>query len=437
MALSQPVVQSGAQPSLDFLSTFGNAHLQFDHRYRYSTYTTVYPDNLATNNARFSFDTSFGPSTMDLQKIVMITKLSLTKADGSKLDQNTKAAPCSNLASNLWKSLRMYVNNVNIVSIENYPVYCMMQALTESTQMDIDSHLRTALYVPDSVGHYDECSDQNLGYLERRSEFGVQVGSDFIWDDEEHCFISLLRTPLCPINYLPHPSSVKLDLARSPDSYVLMAENDDVDIKVNITHMELRVLTHILQDSLFLRIEDKLAKESLKYYFSDVNCSIFSIGTGQSEHIIENLSVGVIPTHMYLLIQEASVGLGQLSRNSMRFPRIFQKPDDPTSACALTSCRVTLGDVDVDGLYCPSADAKFSLNYFKFFLLNKMLTGGMNIPPALSRQQYAVDQHFQYYDFTASHLVFYEIMHYSYIINNVVPPFGQVRNILIAFFNRL
>ena len=59
---------------------------------------------------------------------------------------------------------------------------------------------------------------------------------------------------------------------------------------------------------------------------------------------------------------------------------------------------MTVGNSTVDGLFIDQPDAKFSVNYYKFFMLNDMLCGGNTLPPDWDPERFVRDQHLYFFD---------------------------------------
>ena len=45
---------------------------------------------------------------------------------------------------------------------------------------------------------------------------------------------------------------------------------------------------------------------------------------------------------------------------------------------SLQSIQLTVANQDVDGLHLAESDAKYTLNYLKYFILNDMMEGGVS-----------------------------------------------------------
>ena len=102
-------------------------------------------------------------------------------------------------------------------------------------------------------------------------------------------------------------------------------------------------------------------KESLRYYFQRPQIDLYSIGKGDKGKIIANLGVGSVPSAVYILVQETSVFDGDLHRNSVRYPRIFDSVPNETPA-AISSCRLEVGQQSIGKPVHLAARLKFIKN---------------------------------------------------------------------------
>ena len=90
------------------------------------------------------------------------------------------------------------------------------------------------------------------------------------------------------------------------------------------------------------------------------------------------LGVGRIPTSIYFFVQETARYEGSLTKSSLRMPRVFTKSG--SEPCGIKSVQLTIANQDSDGLFEPEPDQLFSLNYFKYYVMQDMLDGGAALP---------------------------------------------------------
>ena len=294
------------------------------------------------------------------------------------------------------------------MSMPNYAVYQAVRSMFESSAADKKSHMTKALYFDDSETHYDECTDRNAGYLSRRAPFGsVAADGTFIWNDNEVTLCGILNTTLPNINYQPYPCEIKIDMEKNNDWYCLQAKPMDdpdkhLDVKLNIKSVTMHVLTYSLTESVFLKIVEKMNKESLRYYMNDCQVAIYTVAKGVEHHIIESLSTGRIPKQIIFVCQTSDRYHGCLEKNSLRFPKYYASNNPSEQPATLLSVKLTVGHTEVDGLWVEKPSSDYAINYYKYFMLNDMLAGGHNLPSDLSPTRFNSDFHPHFFDLGVS-----------------------------------
>ena len=413
MALSNVVLDSNAQPKSNFLDSLGTISPPFDLRFKASSFVCHYPENTSSANYRFTLNNAFGSVVQDISRAVLVVKLNMTKKDGkSKIDDNVIAAPCNNIMGNLFKQVKYYINNKNILNLEHYPVYSFFKQLSESTEFDRNTHLIKRLWIKDEDEKYAQYLT-NDGFVARREFFGTQDDptesqktanqpGDFKWHDEDMTFCTVMDNPLPPITFMPTPNEVKIDLLRADDKFVLMAKEKDADVKINIKSVLLYVPTYTLNDELFIKAQEMLNTSSIRYYFSDVNTSIYTIGTGVDEYYIETMNVGQLPSQIYIMCQPSATYHGDITANSCKFSRLFYNSAGAGDPACWTDCTLSIGGMDVDGLSQSDPDAGFSVQYYKYFMLNDMLSSGSKLPANITPKAFVDDTFFFYFNLQTS-----------------------------------
>ena len=152
----------------------------------------------------------------------------------------------------------------------------------------------------------------------------------------------------------------------------------------------------ILNDKLFLEIEKRLTKEPIRQIYNKTEVCIQSVPKGGQTAILESLSVGRVPSRLYLLCQESDRLHGSFKLNSLKFPRQINS-DDPF---ILKECTVTLGPQVIEGLNCDTTKNSFKDHYFRLFnILNQ--DHGKNAC-SLTFKEFVDNYTLLIYDFTSS-----------------------------------
>ena len=88
--------------------------IKLSSRYKYSQYSTHFPEASTGNHYRFTFATPYGNICQDLKRMVLLATVSLQKKNGDPVDNAAFVAPECNLLYNLFSSLRVYINNTEV-----------------------------------------------------------------------------------------------------------------------------------------------------------------------------------------------------------------------------------------------------------------------------------------------------------------------------------
>ena len=98
----------------------------------------------------------------------------------------------------------MYINNTQVVNISNYPIFAYVNTKLSATDLDKKTHLKMQNWIEDTPNHFDEMTDNNKGWTQRRARFGATVGSgaNAKWKTtlEAQQFTGILHHPLPDIN---------------------------------------------------------------------------------------------------------------------------------------------------------------------------------------------------------------------------------------------
>ena len=106
-----------------------------------------------------------------------------------------------------------------------------------------------------------------------------------------------------------------LDFELAKPDYVFQSASltaPDNDVNFSIDDMRLLVPCSTLNDKLYLDIEARLAKEPIRHIFNKTEVCIQSSPKGAKTCILDSLSVGRIPSRLYLLIQVSASVLCRL-----------------------------------------------------------------------------------------------------------------------------
>ena len=124
-----------------------------------------------------------------------------------------------------------------------------------------------------------------LGWVARRNQFGGMVRNEekqvdeFVYNTNNHTYVGLLKTNLPEMSWLPNPCNLKIDIEKNSSDFCLHSASE-VDAKIVLENIELRILTYTLADPLYKTLMEKISTEPLKYDYHRADLDIYSIPTG-------------------------------------------------------------------------------------------------------------------------------------------------------------
>jgi len=145
-------------------------------------------------------------------------------------------------------------------------------------------------------------------------------------------------------------------------------------------------------------LQEKLNESALKYFYDDARITTYSITKGESCHIIDSLATGVIPSEIFVAVVESNRHFGNFKTNCMRFPLILRDEKGQGTGTSVTSCKLFCGGTEVDGLSEEPSDGEYSMDFYKFYILQRMLTGQDHLSADIDPQRYKTDTKFHYWN---------------------------------------
>ena len=413
------VVSSDAKPALDYLSAAFrppayDARLS-DTKYQYFFPITGVKD---TNCLRFSIPHQHGKFVPNIEKMVLALDVKVTnRSRTSTPPVGIESGPCNNFVNSLFKSLRIFYNTEPVVKLEWFQVYNYVRLLLNADDNDLNTWAETRCFYKE--GQMEELDNINTaGWNARRNCFGAvvkgppkiknQSGAEvvnpnlnkFMYSERSNFFVTLLEHYL-PSQPLLKNVDVSVELELNKPEAVFHSKDlsaDNVDINFDFDRVRLFVPKVKLNDKLFLSLNDRLAKEAMRQFFTSTRINTHTISAGNKTATIDNVATGFMPSRMYLMVVETDRHT-DFTKNSLKFPRLYNSKN-PGEAFYLQDVKVTLdGDV-VEGLACDKSVHSFRDEYFRLCHLTNQDIGknGFSVTYRDFQHHFCV----LVYDFTAS-----------------------------------
>ena len=387
------LVPTEAKPALNLLDQAFKKP-QFDVRLSDTKYNYYFPCSGTKNTTclRWVIPHKRGPFVQDVSQLILAPEITITNRDKTSTPgMDVRSGPCNNFIFSIFAALRISYNNVCVCKIDHYPIFNYVRMMTHLDNNDFATWCSTRLFHKEGANE-DLDSINTAGWTWRRNQFGALIKgpatvadddggqvpnpnlNKFVWNPKANFFIGTLDHYLPPPPYLSQVD-IHIELELSKPSYVFQSVDDTAthtDINFDFERCRLFMPELKLNNKLFLQIEDRLAREAIKQFFVATEVSTHSISTGSQNVTFDGIATGSNPQRLILLIQEQSRFNGQFSKNSLKFPRILNKPDAPF---ILNEVKVTLNGEDVEGLACDRSQRSFRDQYFRMFYLTRQNLG--------------------------------------------------------------
>ena len=255
-----------------------------------------------------------GGKVLDYSKTIVALNVRCTNKDRTDIPPaDCAAAPAQNFTSSIFRSLNFKLNDTTVCHISNFGVYSMLSYLLNTNNNDVATWMYNLLWEKDTSPDWDDTTS-NSGWVNRRNHFGAMVpgGSNdtdyagkFKFSKDAEFYMSELKTYLPPFHFLPHCSAVfDFELAK-PDYCFQSKDNTSANKDINYVIEDMRLLIPCVQlnDKLYLDIEKRLNSEPIRQIFNKTEICLQALPQGGQTCILDSLSVGRIPSRLYLLCQ--------------------------------------------------------------------------------------------------------------------------------------
>ena len=192
---------------------------------------------------------------------------------------------------------------------------------------------------------------------------------------------------------------IELDLNRP--AYCFQSKDDsEEETNINFDFEKCRLFMPIakLNDKLFVKIEERLAKEAMRQFYTATQIDTYSISTGSKKANFDCIATGFNCSRLFCLLQETDRLQGKFSLNSLKFPRVFNHHNN--QAFMLEDIKVTLAGNEIEGLAMDRSIKTFRDQYYRLMELTRQNTGKNSC--AITYRDFQHHALFLVYDLTAS-----------------------------------
>ena len=150
----------------------------------------------------------------------------IVKKDGSLISEDVDYSVVNLFPHAIFSQIDLEIDGANLSSHDNlYPYKAYLETLLSYGNDAKLSQLTTSHFVKDSAGAFENGSNGNHGYIERRKE----VAGSRIFDFCINPHIDFLHTS----RVLPSDIPIKIKLTRSNDAFSILSLNEDLTVKIH------------------------------------------------------------------------------------------------------------------------------------------------------------------------------------------------------------
>jgi hypothetical protein len=279
----------------------------------YSMYSEFQPlVNVRDSSSKIEFKIpGNGNHYLDLNDNFLYILVKVVAKDGSDLADDAKVGVTNLFMHALFSQLDVYFNS-QLVSTSNnvYPYRAYIETLLSYGSDYKSSQGTCALFYTDTGD--GGATTGNTGYTKRKS---------FIHKSKTLELMDKLRFNLATQHrYILNDVTVNINLTRSPDSFSLFTESSTDEAVVKIMSASLFVRKQILYPSLILSHQKLLEKGQVaRYPHKKTEVKYFTIATGSSGAVEENLFANSIPSRVVIGFIPSQAFVGQFHSNPFKF----------------------------------------------------------------------------------------------------------------------
>ena len=408
------IAATEAVPSLDYMEA-AFTKPQYDSKASETKYEYYFPVNGVKNttNLKWTIPRINGPFIQNIDKMVLAVDVHCTNAACQKIPEvGISAGPIQNFLFSMFGALRICYNTTCVLRLDHFPVYCYLRHMLNCDNQDISTWLETQCF-------YKEAESQDLddvdtaGYTNRRNCFGGIVKSPktingkpnpelgkFKYSEGATFLIGTLP------HFLPQPSylgnvDIHIELEINKPSYCFLSADDttaNTDIAFDFERCRMYIPQTKLNEKLFLRIENRLAKEAMRQFYTSTQIDTYAISTGSKKANFDCIATGFSASRIFLLITETERLNGKFSLNPFKFGRVYNQHN--SQPFMLDDVKVTLAGNEIEGLACDKSLSSFRDQYFRLMESTRQ-NNGKNAC-AITFKDFRNHALFLCYDLTAS-----------------------------------
>jgi hypothetical protein len=264
------------------------------------------PVEFIINNAGYEF--------IDLSKLYLYTKLSITKKDGSPVTKEDKVALVNLPLQSMWYQVDVFWQN-RLVSSSGltYPYKAMFDVLLNYSELAKQTQLQSQLYYKDDAVAMEAVDPEGNPYNDGLWSRWLYTMNGQAVDMEGPLYVDVFQQEYLLVNGV----AMKIKLTPSSDQFRLISSNDNYKLKLE--EIKLKVCYVDIHPTVYSHIITRLDKETVKYHYMRSDIYTHSIQKGENRVILSNVYQDKVPSQLIIALVNSDSYLGKINSNPFNF----------------------------------------------------------------------------------------------------------------------
>ena len=237
-------------------------------------------------------------------------EVEIVKSDGSALVADDKVGFVNFPLHALFSQVDVFINETLVTTSANtYSYAAAIEKLLTYDKDTLETQFSSELVALDTAGSFNVIGDTNEGFKKRSGYTKLSKNVEL----RGSLHIPILRLDRLLINQC----SLKLKLYPNNRKFYLMAAADDYKVKIKSARLELEKMT--INPDVLNEHAVKLQKQNAIYPLRRGDIKTFSIPTGNSNIIKENMFMGKLPRRLVIGLVDSSAFNGDITKSPFEF----------------------------------------------------------------------------------------------------------------------
>ena len=397
------VVEAGSAAALNYSEILWPS-LSFDASTVDKDYETFYPQSAlnqvlqANSSVTFDLPRSLGNVSYDLTDMELLFSVTLEPVDpASPIVDTEKTSISFNFTNCLIKSIKYYWNNVCIQSIQENVLWSYFEQLLNVDDQAKDTYLYPMGYGVDN--NFDDCSDNNPGWKDRKLFFGSEVINQhnekvFEYEQGRVAHFRMKFKHFINATIVPESVNTRIVLDLNDSKYGLMCAEGVAERKIVIKKLLLNVRRRTLKQSLYESFKLRWKNDPVRFFFNRYDTKIQILGPNSNTFFIDDITAGFSVSKIFIFLQSQKRFEGCQSLSPYKFERTFKGTKKLSNLCGW---KFEMGERTIENHF------KHNQDHLTFTRICDMLGfTGENAIFGLKYKQYMDQSYFMAWDLSVS-----------------------------------